>query len=221
MRERERRSRLSRSHHASATRRDRSLGSGVGHATRARSDNGLPRSGMRGSRPMSDVPEGRLARIWRSRADAGGGTRTPDTRIMIPWRFGSTEPKAGLGDTKGDTTALSRASGVSRRSSHRPTMPRDPDAGARRRCLAWKLIAPAPPLVRVESGSQPGANPALADTWSSSAAGALRPTLGALAFGRKRAREPRRRVLALPWTPAGRVTAPTRGAGTHGASPAR
>jgi hypothetical protein len=30
----------------------------------------------------------------RPSADAGGGTRTPDTRIMIPPTFGSVEPKA-------------------------------------------------------------------------------------------------------------------------------
>ena len=44
---------------------------------------------------------GSTARIWRSRADAGGGTRIPDTRIMIPSRFGTPEPKSGAGGHKG------------------------------------------------------------------------------------------------------------------------
>src|SRR5262245_1373563 len=34
-----------------------------------------------------------------------GGTRTPDTRIMIPNRFGSRTPLAAAGDRKGDTNA--------------------------------------------------------------------------------------------------------------------
>jgi hypothetical protein len=40
---------------------------------------------------------GLFAAIYRN---AGGGTRTPDTRIMIPMRFGSTMPFAGAGGQK-------------------------------------------------------------------------------------------------------------------------
>ncbi|HEX5618268.1 MAG TPA: hypothetical protein VFX51_07595 [Solirubrobacteraceae bacterium] len=43
---------------------------------------------------------------------AGGGTRTPDTRIMIPRRFGSTEPFAGAGGhTRGHIRACGHSDG--------------------------------------------------------------------------------------------------------------
>ena len=114
---------------------------------------------------------GSAARIWRSRADAGGGTRTPDTRIMIPRRFGSTGPKTWAGGQQRGHNRAVASKWRSRRSGHRPTCHELRTAGARRRCLAWDSIAPVPPLVLDESGSETGANPTLADTWSSSRAG--------------------------------------------------
>ena len=41
-----------------------------------------------------------LQMVQRYVGDAGGGTRTPDTRIMIPLRFGSTTGFEGAGGPK-------------------------------------------------------------------------------------------------------------------------
>ena len=123
------------------------------------------------SRNDSAAPELRRKHLFAGTSDAGGGTRTPDTRIMIPQRFGSTEPKTwARGHKRGHNCAVA-SKWRSRRSGHRPTCHELRTAGARRRCVAWDSIAPVPPLVRDESGSETGANPTLADTWSSSRAG--------------------------------------------------
>jgi hypothetical protein len=46
----------------------------------------------------------------RKSRDAGGGARTPDTRIMIPLLFGSIEPKTGPGGHKRGHIRTPRAS---------------------------------------------------------------------------------------------------------------
>jgi hypothetical protein len=53
--------------------------------------------------------------------DAGGGTRTPDTRIMILVRFGSTAPLAGAGGQERGQAGLGRVGGSARASAQ----PRD------------------------------------------------------------------------------------------------
>ena len=58
---------------------------------------------------------------------AEGGTRTPDTRIMIPRHFGFTEPSTGPGGQTGDTTAVVCApttGGISHAASFTPAQPR-------------------------------------------------------------------------------------------------
>jgi hypothetical protein len=53
------------------------------------------------------APIDHIRKRWRLQGfyDAGGGTRTPDTRIMISLRFSSAAGFEGLGDKKGDMSA--------------------------------------------------------------------------------------------------------------------
>ena len=113
----------------------RCLGSGVsgGHAGGHNCQRGLyfttqhhkaPESGAGVTRNDSAAPELCRKRRFAGAADAGGGTRTPDTRIMIPWCFGSGAPfPAAVGHKRGHIRravvrhSVRRASPGSRRAS--------------------------------------------------------------------------------------------------------
>jgi hypothetical protein len=57
-------------------------------------------SGARDTRNVFRVSGARGTRPFAGTSDAGGGTRTPDTRIMISQRFGSTGPRNDPGGHK-------------------------------------------------------------------------------------------------------------------------
>ena len=57
-------------------------------------------SGAEDTRNVFRASRERKTFRFAATSDAGGGTRTPDTRIMIPLRFGSTAPFAGAGGHK-------------------------------------------------------------------------------------------------------------------------
>jgi hypothetical protein len=75
---------------------------GVGHAVGHNCTPTAVRGGSLRSGRARAIPRERPAKAPNRRRDedAGGGTRTPDTRIMIPRRFGSTRALAGAGGQK-------------------------------------------------------------------------------------------------------------------------
>ena len=75
-------------------------------------------------------------------SDAGGGTRTPDTRIMIPLLFGSTAGCAGAGGPKRGHVCLRLMVGW-------------PTAAVRRRSL-WSFLPPGAPSPLEGAGALPG-----------------------------------------------------------------
>ena len=67
-----------------------------------------PESGAGDTRNVFRVSLLRIRRRFAGASHAGGGTRTPDTRIMIPLLLGSTEPRGAGGHKRGHNRAASR-----------------------------------------------------------------------------------------------------------------